>query len=103
MNAAAAALALVARREHQVVAAFREKRATSGPTARKLRELGLNDSRVLRALITAEIIRKAGPERYFLNEVAWTARPQPKIPVRTVVIVALVLTIIIAVAFLAQR
>jgi hypothetical protein len=103
MNAAAAALALVARREHQIVAAFREKRATSGPTARKLRELGLNDSRVFRALVTAAVIRKAGPERYFLSEAAWTTRPQPKIPVRTVVIVALMLAIIIGVVFLVRR
>jgi hypothetical protein len=65
---------LTARYERQIVKAFRNQRAVSGRTAQRLRDLGLKDSAVLRQLITATIVRKAGPERYFLHEQTWVAR-----------------------------
>lgn len=46
----------------------------SGPTARPLRDLGLKDTVVLRGMIASAVIRKAGPERYFLDEAVWAAR-----------------------------
>lgn len=65
---------LTARYERQVVKAFRSRGAISGPTARRLRDLGLKDNDHLRVLVTETILRKAGPERYFLHEATWAAR-----------------------------
>ncbi len=63
-----------ARVERDIVKAFRGRRAISGATAAKLRELGLKDTPVFRHLITATIVRKAGPDRFFLHEPTWAAR-----------------------------
>jgi hypothetical protein len=67
---------LAARYERQIVQAFRSRRAVSGPAARRLRDLGLKDTEVLRQMVRATIVRKAGPERYFLHEATWAAHGQ---------------------------
>ena len=60
--------ALDADNQRQILAAFRAKRATSISAARRLNELGLNDSKTLRRMAVAAVLRKAGPDRYFLDE-----------------------------------
>lgn len=65
---------LAARYERQVVKAFRARQALSGPSAQKLRDLGLKDTDQLRRMVAATILRKAGPERFFLHEPTWAAR-----------------------------
>jgi hypothetical protein len=97
------ALAFVARRERRIVAIFRQKGATSGPTAQRLQQLGLNDGRILRGLIATSIIRKAGPERYFLNEQAWNTRPRSAVSPRAVGIAGLLLVVLIITIYLLQR
>lgn len=73
-----AEVALTNRFELQIVKAFRAERAVSPPSAQRLRDLGLKDTGVLRTLVTSAVIRKAGPERYFLDERNWAARrPAP--------------------------
>ena len=69
-----ASAALTRRFQLQIIGAFRTRRALSGATARRLRDLGLRDSQALRELIAGAVIRKAGPERYFLDETAWASR-----------------------------
>lgn len=71
-----AALALTRAGEQQIVKAFRAGRAVSKASAKPLREIGLNDSRPLRTMVTATIIRRAGPDRYFLDEPTWAGRRQ---------------------------
>lgn len=73
MNTLAPAL-LTARYQRTIVKAFRLHNAISGQAAQRLRDLGLKDSDVLRQLVTATVVRKAGPERYFLHEPTWDAR-----------------------------
>jgi hypothetical protein len=65
---------LVARNERYIVQAFRKGKAVSGPSAQRLRTLGLKDTVALQELITATIVRKAGPDRFFLHEPTWVAR-----------------------------
>lgn len=62
--------------QQRVVDAFRKRRAVSGRLAHTLGTLGLHDGRVLRDMVLANIIRKAGPERFFLDEDIWAARRQ---------------------------
>jgi hypothetical protein len=69
--------ALVKRFERQIINAFRSERAVSASSAQRLRDLGLKDSMALRELVTSSVIRKAGPERFFLDEGVWAARRHP--------------------------
>lgn len=62
---------LSVRVEHEIIKTFRKAGAKSGTTARKLRELGLVGNPVLKGLVDRNVIRRAGPERYFLDETAW--------------------------------
>jgi hypothetical protein len=72
----AAALARTAGDQRQIVNAFRAAGALTGARARRLRDLGLNDGRVVRSMVTATIIRRAGPGRYYLDETVWATRRQ---------------------------
>jgi hypothetical protein len=65
---------LAARYERDIVKVFRRHWATSAPAARRLRDLGLKDTSVLQGLLAAAVLRRAGPERYFLHEPTWAAR-----------------------------
>ena len=70
------ALALTAASERRIVAVFRTHRALTARTALPLRELGLHESRALRGMVIETVLRRAGPERYYLDEGAWSARRQ---------------------------
>jgi hypothetical protein len=65
---------LTARYERQVVKAFRARKAISGPSAQRLRDLGLKDTQHLRRMVSETVLRKAGPERFYLHEPTWASR-----------------------------
>jgi hypothetical protein len=94
---------LAARFQRQIIGAFRAERALSGPSARRLRELGLRDTQVLQELITLAVIRKAGPERYFLDEEAWAARGHPSLWHLALIVAGVVLVVGLGAAFLISR
>ena len=54
--------------ERQIVNAFRVQRALTMKSAVTLGKLGLGESETLRGMLAAAIIRRAGPERYYLDE-----------------------------------
>jgi hypothetical protein len=99
----AASIALTTRFESQIIKAFRTERAVSGPTARRLRDLGLKESRVLRELVTTSVIRKAGPERYFLDESVWAARRHATASHLILVVVAVFLSLGLGALYLSLR
>lgn len=74
MRVSAAARAKTAANEQQIVHIFRVARAVTLRTARSLSDLGLNNSQALQHLVTTAILRRAGPERYFLDETVWASR-----------------------------
>jgi hypothetical protein len=94
---AVTSLASTLRHERKIVAAFRQLGAISGERAQRLKKLGLSDGPILRGLVTAEIVRRAGAERYFLDEQVWATRR--RLPARTVLM--LVLAIGLAAVFAA--
>lgn len=67
-------LSLAASNARKVVGAFRAAGALSGGRARHLTDLRLNNSAALRELIEAKVIRKAGADRYYLDEAVWAQR-----------------------------
>ncbi len=92
------ALALTALNERTIVKAFRAEHATTGATARRLRDLGLNHSQALRQMVAAAVLRKAGPERFYLDEGVWATRSH--LQGRTVVRLAVVFVAVLAAAAL---
>ncbi len=95
----AASAAETARGEQVIIAAFRTGRATRLEGARPLRDLGLRDGAVLRQLVRAMIIRRSGPDRYFLDERVWAMRRNLK-PGRLLRIALLVAFVLVSVALL---
>lgn len=69
-----ASLALAASNARKVVDAFRAAGAVRGKSARHLADLRLNHSAALRELIQSRVVRKAGADRYFLDEDVWAQR-----------------------------
>lgn len=93
-----AALALTAANERHIVGAFRAERAVSSVLAQPLRGLRLKDSRTLREMVIASIVKRVGSDRYFLDEEIWSHRRQ--LPVGTIVRILFVLATVAAVAAL---
>lgn len=81
------------------MALFRAKNATAGDTAQRLRELGLSDSVALRGMVLASVVRKAGADRYFLDEQAWARRRNLTGSLALRVGVALALVVLAAVLY----
>lgn len=67
-------LSLAASNARKVVDAFRAAGALSGGRARLLTDLRLNNSAALRELVQAKVVRKAGADRYYLDEAVWAQR-----------------------------
>ena len=98
-----AAIALTNRFELQIINAFRAERAVSGSSAQRLRDLGLKDTRVLRELLTTSVIRKAGPDRYFLDEGVWAARRHAPAWHLVLVVVVVLLTVGLGALYLSSQ
>lgn len=69
----AAAVAIMVRREREVVEAYRRARAITVATAVSPAELGLEDGTTIRRLRRRAILRETEPGRYYLDEPSWEA------------------------------
>jgi hypothetical protein len=69
----AAAVAIVIRREREVVEACRRAGAISAATARPLRDLGLSESRGVDRLKDRAVLRMGAPGTWYLDEPAFEA------------------------------
>lgn len=96
-------LALAASNARKIVGAFRAAGALSGSRARHLADLRLNNSAALRELIQARVVRKAGTDRYFLDEAVWAERRRLAAGTMLRVAVPLVLALVAAVLYWGGR
>lgn len=94
---------LTQRIEREIEETFRRHKATSAGSARKLRELGLSGSPALKGLIQESVIRRIGPERYFLHEATLRARSAMSSAALFRLALALIIVGIVLVAFLSTR
>ena len=67
-------LALAASNARKVVGVFRAAGAVNGRRAVLLADVRLNNSAALRDLVQSRVVRKAGADRYFLDEAVWAQR-----------------------------
>jgi hypothetical protein len=70
---AAAAVAIMRRREREVVDDFRAAGAVSPATAQSYNAIGLGESMAIRRLHDRAVIREATPGLWYLDEEVWTA------------------------------
>jgi len=88
---AAAIVAVMRRREREVVDDFRAAGATSWETAQSYTAIGLGESLALRRLRERAVIREAAPGTYYLDEEVWTAVRRTRRRIATVLLVILAL------------
>jgi hypothetical protein len=69
----AAVIAIMRRREREVVDDFRAAGATSPGTAQSYTAVGIGESMALKRLHDRAVIREAAPGIYYLDEEVWTA------------------------------
>jgi hypothetical protein len=89
---AAAAVAIMRRREREVVDDFRAAGAISPATAQSYNAIGLGESMAIRRLHDRAVIRESAPGLWYLDEEVWTAVRRTR---RRVAIVMVVLVVMI--------
>jgi hypothetical protein len=93
----AAVIAIMRRREREVVDDFRAAGATSPATAQSYTAVGIGESMALRRLHDRAVIREAAPGIYYLDEEVWTAVRRVRRRI-AVVMLAIVVLLFIGVA-----
>jgi hypothetical protein len=88
---AAAVVAMIRRREIEVVDDFRAAGATSRETAQSYTAMGLGESLGLRRLRDRAVIREAAPGTYYLDEEVWVAVRRTRRRIATVFLAILAL------------
>jgi hypothetical protein len=66
-------VAILLRKQRDIVEVFEGARATSPATARDPYELGIDNSMVFRGLVQRVVLREAGDGRYYVDEPSWRA------------------------------
>lgn len=92
-----AAVAIIVRKQRDIVEVFQGARATSLETARDPNDLGVEESMIFRGLVRRAVLRDAGGGRYYVDELSWNAMKSIRQRV-ALVVVAIVLLLGIFVA-----
>ena len=89
---AAAAVAIMRRREREVVDDFRAAGAISPATAQSYNAVGVGESSAIRRLNDRAVIRESAPGLWYLDEEVWTAvrRTRRRVALAMLVIVVLI-------------
>ena len=84
--------AVILARKRRMVNRLKAAGAVSPQQARTLEELGITSGVILRRLRERAVVRKAGPDRYYLDEPSWDAvRRSRRRAIHILGVVALVL------------
>ena len=88
-----AAVAVIIRKQREIVEVFEGARATSAAMARDPDELGIDESHIFHGLVRRAVLRDAGDGRYYIDEASWRAMNAMRHQ-RMLVIGAIVLAVI---------
>jgi hypothetical protein len=91
---AAAAIAIMRRREREVVDDFRVAGATSPTTAKSYTAIGLGRSLAVHRLHDRAVIRESAPGTWYLDEEVWTAVRRTRRRVATVMLAIVVIVFV---------
>lgn len=87
----AAVIAVIMRKEKDVVDAFRDAGATSATLSRPLNEVGVDQDVGFRRLRMHEVIREARPGYFYLDDPVWHAVRSTRRRIATVLLLVIVL------------
>jgi hypothetical protein len=68
-----AAVAIIVRKQREIVEVFEGARATSAELARYPDELGIDTTHIFDGLVRRAVLRPAGDGRYYVDEPSWMA------------------------------
>jgi len=91
---APAIVAILRRREREVVDDFRAAGATSPARAQSYNAIGLGDSLAIKRLRNRAVIRETAPGTYYLDEEVWAAVRRTRRKLATVMLSAIVLALL---------
>jgi hypothetical protein len=95
------AIAIVARKERELVALFRRSGCTSSATAKSAPALGIEEGVALRRLRSRAVIREAASGTFYLDEQSWAALI--RLRHRMVLVVLLLAMVFGVIALMARR
>jgi len=100
----ATAVAIILRRERDVVDAFRRARATDPRSARTLDDLTISETNAVSRLRRSAVLREVEPGLFYLDEPSWEAlRGMRRRAVLVVVGVVLLMLLVMVVSGVARR
>lgn len=89
-----AAVAVIVRKQREIVEVFEGARATSPELARYPDELGIDASRIFDGLVRRAVLRPVGDGRYYVDEPSWMAMRGTRRRVATMMLLALAALVI---------
>jgi hypothetical protein len=84
-----AAVAVIVRKQREIVEVFEGARATSPELARYPDELGIDASHIFDGLVRRAVLRPVGDGRYYVDEPSWMAMRGTRRRVATMMLLAL--------------
>ncbi|HVF39528.1 MAG TPA: hypothetical protein VM939_06475 [Gemmatimonadaceae bacterium] len=84
-------VAIMRRRERDVVDDFRAADATTAANAKSLADIGIAESRAVRRLSRREVLREASPGMLYLDEAVWAANRAARRRMAIVMVVSIAL------------
>ena len=95
--------AFIVAKQNQYLRRFQEAGAISPDTAKGLEQVGCRDSRMFRRLVRREVIRQAGPGKYYLDvEAAQAFRKARRERALNALLIILVIAVV-AIYFITRR
>jgi len=93
---AAAAAAVIVRKEREIVNIFRGAGALSAERARDPEELGVKQHLAFARLVRRAVLREAGDGRFYLDEMSWNALRNTRRRVAIIMIVVAAAVVVVA-------
>jgi hypothetical protein len=94
-----AAVAVIVRKQREIVEVFEGARATAPDLARFPDELGIDESHIFHGLVRRAVLRPVGDGRYYVDEPSWVAMRdmrRRRVLVMLIVVAALVVGLVLA-------
>jgi hypothetical protein len=91
----AVAVAVIVRREREIVETYRDAGATSAEHARTPDELGVPTRVAFDRLVERAVLREVGGGRYFLDEPSWLAMRRMRRRFATVIMVSMAIAALV--------
>jgi hypothetical protein len=98
-----AAVAVIMRKQRDIVYVFQGARALTPETARDPNELGVEQDMIFRGLVGRAVLREAGKGRYYFDEPSWRALSSMRHRVAFIIGIIVVVLFVVGLVISASR